>query len=92
MTENITSRLEKKIDKLIEEMATVRTTLSERERTEILREEVIKQAMKTQDNAMNNIDKRVCKLEENQSKVIWLIVSAVLLAVIGTVIGVNIIK
>lgn len=89
--ENITSRVEKKIDKLIEEMATVKTTLSEREKTEILREEVIKQAMKTQDNAMNNIDKRVCKLEENQSKVIWLIISTVLLAVIGTVIATNII-
>ena len=32
MNENATNRLEKKIDKLIEEMATVRTTLSEREK------------------------------------------------------------
>lgn len=92
MNENATNRLEKKIDKLIEEMATVRTTLSEREKSETLREEVIKQAMKTQDTAMNNIEKRVCKLEETQGKIAWLIISTVLLAIIGTVITVNIIK
>lgn len=92
MTENISNRLEKKIDKLIEEMAGVKSTLTEREKTEIVREEVIKQAMRTQDNAMNNIDKRVSKLEENQNKVTWLIISAVLLAIIGTVIGVNMIQ
>ena len=39
MNENITSRLEKKIDKLIEEMAGVKSTLTEREKTEILKEE-----------------------------------------------------
>lgn len=92
MNENATNRLEKKIDKLIEEMATVRTTLSEREKTETVREEVIKQAMKTQDTAMNNIEKRVCKLEETQGKIAWLIISTVLLAIIGTVIAVNIIN
>lgn len=92
MTENITNRLEKKLDGLIEDMATVKTTLFEREKTETLRDEVIKQAMKTQDTAMLSIDKRVCKLEDFQNKVVWLIVSTVLLAVIGTVIAVNVIK
>lgn len=92
MSENITSRLEKKIDKLIEEMAGVKSTLTEREKTEMLREEVIKQAMRTQDNAMNNIDKRVCKLEETQGKVAWLIISTVILAVISTIIAVNVVK
>lgn len=92
MNESVTNRLEKKIDKLIEEMATVRTTLSEREKTEKLRDEVISQAMKTQDANMSNLDKRITKLEENQNKVIWLIVSTVILTVLGTIITSNVIK
>ena len=92
MSENMSSRLEKKIDSLVEDMATVKTTLFEREKTEKLRDEVISQAMKTQDANMSNLDKRITKLEENQNKVIWLIVSTVILTVLGTIITSNVIK
>jgi hypothetical protein len=86
MSENMSSRLEKKIDGLVEDMATVKTTLFEREKTDKLRDEVISQAMKTQDANISNLDKRVTKLEENQNKVIWLIVSMVITALMGAVI------
>jgi hypothetical protein len=89
MSENMSSRLEKKIDGLVEDMATVKTTLFEREKAEILRNEVISQAMKTQDTTMCNLDKRIIKLEETQNKVAWLIISTVMLAIIGTVIITN---
>ena len=92
MSENISSRLEKKIDSLVEDMATVKTTLFEREKTDKLRDEVISQAMKTQDANISNLDKRVTKLEENQNKVIWLIVSTVILTVLGTIIASNVIQ
>lgn len=92
MSENISSRLEKKIDSLVEDMATVKTTLFEREKTDKLRDEVISQAMKTQDANISNLDKRVTKLEENQNKVIWLIVSTVILTILGTIITSNVIK
>ena len=92
MSENMSSRLEKKIDSLVEDMATVKTTLFEREKTEKLRDEIISQAMKTQDANMSNLDKRITKLEENQNKVIWLIVSTVILTVLGTIIASNVIK
>ena len=92
MSENMSSRLEKKIDSLVEDMATVKTTLFEREKTDKLRDEVISQAMKTQDANMSNLDKRITKLEENQNKVIWLIVSTVILTVLGTIITSNVIK
>ncbi len=90
MNENTSIRLEKKIDSLVEDMATVKTTLFEREKTEKLRDEVISQAMKTQDANISNLDKRVTKLEENQNKVIWLIVSTVILAILGTIIASNV--
>lgn len=92
MSENVSSRLEKKIDSLVEDMATVKTTLFEREKTDKLRDEVISQAMKTQDANISNLDKRVTKLEENQNKVIWLIVSTVILTILGTIITSNVIK
>lgn len=92
MNENMSSRLEKKIDSLVEDMATVKTTLFEREKTDKLRDEVISQAMKTQDANISNLDKRVTKLEENQNKVIWLIVSTVILTILGTIITSNVIK
>lgn len=92
MSENTSDRLEKKLDSLIQDVSYVKATITEREKTEILRNEVVTQAFKTQDTAMANIDKRVCKLENNQDRVAWLIISTVILAILGVIIAVNVIK
>ena len=85
MAESTTSRLEKKVDSLIMDVSSMKSILQEREKTEILRNEVLSQSMKIQDKAIDNLDKRVESLETNQSKITWLIVSTVVIAIIGTV-------
>lgn len=89
MKENDTNRLEKKLDNLLEDVAFVKATLTEREKTEVLRNEVVMQAMKTQEASINNINTRVCNLEDGKNKIIWLVISTILLALLGTVVGVS---
>lgn len=92
MSETANSRLEKKVDALIGDMASIKAILIEREKSETLRDDVIRQAMKTQDKAIDSVSCRVAKLEDSQSKVVWLIISLVIIAVVGTVLVTNIAK
>ncbi len=85
MAESTTARLEKKVDSLLSDVSSMKSILQEREKTEILRNEVIAQSMKIQDKAIHNLDKRVESLEDNQSRITWLIVSSVILAILGAV-------
>lgn len=87
------SRLENKVDNICEtvsridkEVSSVKSTLNEREKSEILRNEVIVKSMETHIKALESIDKRVTKLEENQGKVVWIIITLVITAVVGAVI------
>lgn len=87
------SRLENKVDNICatvsridKEVSSVKSTLNEREKSEILRNEVIVKSMETHIKALESIDKRVAKLEENQGKVVWIVITLVITAVVGTVI------
>ena len=87
------SRLENKVDNICatvsridKEVSSVKSTLNEREKSEILRNEVIVKSMETHIKALESIDKRVAKLEENQGKVVWIVITLVITAVVGTII------
>jgi len=77
------NKLERKIDdicdtvaKIDKEVCSLKAILTEREKAEILRNEVIIQAMKIQEKSL---EKRVDKVEDNQT---W-----VMRAIVGTVFG-----
>lgn len=93
MEDNCNKKLEDKIDKIMDtvnrigiDMSAVKTTINEREKSEILRNEVLSQALKTQTIAHSDLKDRVEKLEGNQSKLVWVILSAFLIAVLSLVI------
>lgn len=52
------------------EVSSVKSIVTEREKVEILRSEIVIQVMKTQDEAIKNVTTRVDKLEDLQNKVI----------------------
>lgn len=93
MEEECNTKLENKIDKIMDtvtridkEVTSVKTTVNEREKSDVLRNEVLGQALKMQTQAHADLKDRVIKLENNQSKLVWVIISAVLVAVLGLVI------
>ena len=91
--DNCNNKLEEKIDRIMEavnrvdgKIQSMDATIKEREKSEILRNEVLAQALKTQAQAHDDLKQRVDKLESNQSKIAWLVITIVVTAVIGLVI------
>lgn len=96
MDNNCNTKLEDKIDKLMEmvnkvdgKVQSMDATIKEREKSEILRNEVLSQALKTQAQTHDDLKERVDKLEANQSKLAWLVISVVVTAIIGLVVVVR---
>lgn len=87
------SNMEKKIDEIMNTMykidgkvQSMDATIKEREKSEILRNEVITQSIKTLCQAHDDLKERVDGLEKNQGKVVWLIITIVIGAIMGTII------
>ena len=81
-----------KLDKIYEivnnlngKIQSIDATIKEREKSEILRNEVLLKSIEAQDKSMVNICERVRKLEDNQGKVVWLVISMVIASVLGVI-------
>ena len=73
------ARLEKKIDQMDEEIQTI-------SRTVVSIDEQLKASNEMRELQIQNLDNRVTSLENNQNKIIWAIIMAVLGALLSLVI------
>lgn len=73
------ARLEKKIDQMDEEIQTI-------SRTVVSIDEQLKASNEMRELQIQNLDNRVSSLENNQNKIIWAIIMAVLGALLSLVI------